>query len=247
LATHYETLGVARSATVDEIRRAYHVQARRWHPDRSANQPAGEVRRAEDAMRRVNEAWRVLGDDRRRREYDRVLDGRDVPGSRSTAARPASGPAGDGSPPRIDPRLLDPEYLAARRYAQIDQIERGHAVFLRSLPWLAVLGLLAAIVIFSAYQNGPDDEATAGQDATPGVVAGRELRDAPNLPAIGVSADACVRVLTGPSLQEVPCTGPSDGSVVAVALDETVTCPAPSTRKVVLRNGAVVCLGPRAT
>lgn len=59
----YEVLGVSPTASDDEIRRAYVALARRFHPD--AN-PDGEER-----MRAVNEAWAVLGDRQRRRDYDR--------------------------------------------------------------------------------------------------------------------------------------------------------------------------------
>jgi curved DNA-binding protein CbpA len=60
----YEILGVVRTATDAEIRRAYLALARRFHPD--AN-PGGEER-----MRLVNEAWAVLGDRSRRAAYDRA-------------------------------------------------------------------------------------------------------------------------------------------------------------------------------
>ena len=235
MATHYETLGVARTATADEIRRAYHAQARRYHPDRAGDRPAGEARRAEDAMRRVNEAWRVLGDDRRRREYDLGLQ------ARAGVASGATSSAGPTTGPRIDPRLFDPEYLAARREAQYEHIDRGHAAVLRTLPWLAVLGFLAAIVIFTAYQGGAgSDEA----DPAAGPASGEVAQEPVELPAIGVDANSCVRVLSGPTLQEVPCGGVRDGVVVGIKLDPQVPCPPPADSDVTLRNGVVVCLAP---
>jgi hypothetical protein len=236
LATHYETLGVARTATADEIRRAYHAQARRYHPDRAGDRPAAEARRAEEAMRRVNEAWRVLGDDHRRRDYDRDLD---VSSRVGSPAAGTGGAAGSASGPRIDPRLFDPAYLAARREAQYEQIDRGHAAVLRSLPWLAVLGFLAAIVIFTAYQGGAGDEDQAGIGAGTGSPA-----ETVPLPSIGADAGSCVRILSGPTLQQVPCTGVRDGVVVGVKLDPDVPCPSPAVSEVALRNGVVVCLAP---
>lgn len=240
MATHYETLGVPKTSTTEEIRRAYHVQARRWHPDRAGDRSPAEARRAEDAMRSVNEAWRVLSDDRRRREYDRALDLGAVTNGSGPASPTATEPPGA---PRIDPRLLDPEYLAARRRAQVEHIERGHAAVLRSLPWLAVLGFLLAIVIFSAYQGSPGGD--EGDQA--GVLPDRATVPASEpvpLPSIGVPAGSCVRVLSGPSLQEVPCGGPRDGVVVGVTLDPEAGCPLPADQEVTLRNGAIVCLAP---
>lgn len=68
--THYEVLGVPRTASDAEIRRAYLRLARRHHPDVQASQPGGG---SEETMRRINEAWAVLGSVERRRRYDADL------------------------------------------------------------------------------------------------------------------------------------------------------------------------------
>jgi len=59
----YAVLGVPRSATREEIARAYRTLAKRLHPD--AGTDAASV-----AMSRVNEAWRILSDPMRRRGWD---------------------------------------------------------------------------------------------------------------------------------------------------------------------------------
>lgn len=64
--THYELLGVAPDCTFDELRSAYRRLARQHHPDVAAT--AGQWSMAE-----VNEAWRVLSDERLRRIYDRSV------------------------------------------------------------------------------------------------------------------------------------------------------------------------------
>ena len=62
---YYEVLGVGRSASTEEIRRAYRKLARRYHPD--VNRDDG----AEERFKEINEAYEVLADDNRRAAYDR--------------------------------------------------------------------------------------------------------------------------------------------------------------------------------
>jgi molecular chaperone DnaJ len=62
---YYEILGVNRSASDAEIKRAYHRLARQYHPD--INKDPG----AEERFKEINEAYEVLGDRRKRAEYDR--------------------------------------------------------------------------------------------------------------------------------------------------------------------------------
>lgn len=77
---HYEVLGVNRSASKAEIRRAYLDLARRHHPDLNLG-AAAPVRSAESdpstgihvGIREINAAWDVLGDAARRADYDRLL------------------------------------------------------------------------------------------------------------------------------------------------------------------------------
>lgn len=61
----YETLGVARDADPDTIRKAYRKLARQNHPDLNPNDAA-----AEERFKQVSQAWEVLEDPERRRNYD---------------------------------------------------------------------------------------------------------------------------------------------------------------------------------
>jgi hypothetical protein len=87
---HYQVLGVARTATPAQIRRAYLDRARRLHPDARA---AGSDERA---MQQVNAAWQVLRDPRRRWAYDLELGGggpatfRAGPSGSESAAEPVT-------------------------------------------------------------------------------------------------------------------------------------------------------------
>lgn len=65
---HYEVLGVDRHASADIIKAAYRVQAKKYHPDLTANDP-----NSQRLMQRVNEAYAVLSDPQKRRSYDLTL------------------------------------------------------------------------------------------------------------------------------------------------------------------------------
>src|ERR1035438_8849436 len=64
---YYETLGVARTATPEEIKQAFRKLARIHHPDVAKNKAAGEAK-----FKEINEAYEVLSDPEKRRRYDEL-------------------------------------------------------------------------------------------------------------------------------------------------------------------------------
>lgn len=62
---YYKTLGVSKGATDAEIKRAYRRLARQLHPDVTGDDP-----RSTERFKEITEAWEVLSDPRRRRNYD---------------------------------------------------------------------------------------------------------------------------------------------------------------------------------
>ena len=66
---YYEVLGVTKEASQQEIKDAYRKLAFQFHPDRNMDDPA-----ASDKMKALNEAYAILCDENKRREYDSLKD-----------------------------------------------------------------------------------------------------------------------------------------------------------------------------
>ncbi|KAL1189923.1 Chaperone protein dnaJ 6 [Cardamine amara subsp. amara] len=71
-SSYYEVLGVSVDSSADQIRKAYHKLAMRWHPDRWTKDPfrSGEAKRR---FQQIQEAYSVLSDQGKRSLYDAGL------------------------------------------------------------------------------------------------------------------------------------------------------------------------------
>ncbi len=209
MGTHYDTLGVASSASNEEIRKAYLRRARALHPDRQLGRSPAEATRAEEAMRQVNLAWGVLSDRAKKAEYDKRVG---VQRSNQKPPRAASGrPASNPPPRRPAASTSGPSASKARQPNSSTPAPKdgeGSASVLASFPVLILLGLLLGIVIVTAFANrGPSD----------------------NRPVIPVSSTElgvgdCF-VFEGSTPRVRACTsGAADGQVVD-ALPDSANCP----------------------
>jgi molecular chaperone DnaJ len=88
---YYETLGVARDAPLDEIRKSYRKLARKYHPDLNPGDKA-----AEERFKNVQEAYDILSDSKKRQMYDQY-------GFYSPNGFPGAGPGAGGG--RAQPNM----------------------------------------------------------------------------------------------------------------------------------------------
>lgn len=99
--SHYDVLGVETTASSADIRQAYVRKARQHHPDYFVTARYEERLAAERRMQAINEAWDVLGDLAKRREYDQAQGFTTADDNEATGFQPFD--TGDDD---VDPRDL---------------------------------------------------------------------------------------------------------------------------------------------
>jgi DnaJ-class molecular chaperone len=93
---YYAILGVSKSATEDEIQKAYRKLARKYHPDLHADASDREKENAKQQFQRVQQAYDVLSDKKKRRMYDQMGPGFEQMGGNPFGGQgnPFGGPGG---------------------------------------------------------------------------------------------------------------------------------------------------------
>lgn len=146
---HYGRLGVTRSASHDEIRRAYRVMARRLHPDTHGGAVSAE-------MLAVNEAWRVLSDTSRRTAYDAKLRVESNNSSQwSAAPHSSAAPPSPGTDWRFaneadDGFVDDEEFLGPEVYT----VASRRWMALITFTMIAAAILLTALFVYAFIRSG---------------------------------------------------------------------------------------------
>ena len=91
---YYQTLGVPKTAAADELKSAFRKLARKFHPDTAKNK-----KEAEEKFKEINEAYEVLGDPEKRKQYDEYGAGWQQAGGPPPGwQQPGRGPRGGSRP-----------------------------------------------------------------------------------------------------------------------------------------------------
>jgi hypothetical protein len=156
---YYDILQVSPNAEQEVIEAAYKRLARKYHPDINRDPTAA------DRMRELNEAYEVLGDPRRRAQYDAAFAGaRARPGARRPEEKGTPPPPGPPPPPRPTGRPKEPHAPAFEEPGAKGHRLRPVWLALASglLLVLAVAGASAAVLLTRPSESQGDFSAFAG-------------------------------------------------------------------------------------
>lgn len=162
MSDYYQTLGVSREASSEQIKKAYRELAFKYHPDRNSGDSG-----AEERFKRINEAYSVLGDPAKKNRYDLGgFDDSSAAGGGATGTYGGYNPFGPGA--GSDPRWTGqytwygpfgssgswgqrPEYRPYTRQEAYEMLARGVAttvlgvLLFRFSLWFGIFGLIICV------------------------------------------------------------------------------------------------------
>ncbi len=150
---YYQLLGVAPTASSDDIKRAFRGQIARYHPDKVQHLGQEFQTMAAGRAAELTEAYRALSDTGRRAEYHRArLDGAEAldAGPRPNATPQAPNPAAAAGAPRAE-APADDSQTQAPRPSQFSQERASRDAFVRR----ALVGKLRAVLagVFGSFEE----------------------------------------------------------------------------------------------
>jgi DnaJ-class molecular chaperone len=141
---YYKLLGLNRTATLPEIKQAYHLYARQFHPDFHHEKDSQES--AKRIFQDISEAYYILSDPALKREFD-LKNHFTAPVAR---ASPANGPShGAGKKEKTYRRIISTPYPMLN--VLVDLIELGVMLFILAAPFLAPFILILFVLMFFRY------------------------------------------------------------------------------------------------
>ncbi|NDE00111.1 J domain-containing protein [bacterium] len=216
MTDHYATLGVPRTASHEQIRRAYRERMRAAHPDSSGGRQAGASRPSGSAapksaaateVTRISEAWNVLSSPARRAAYDMQL-------ATDSAAGVRTNGSGSGAT------------SGARTQGAGDYEPHPDRVYPPArFPWrfvLITIGIGTAIILFLHL---------VGDRSAPRTIDGL------------ISSGSCVDFDNVGAAYEVPCDGPHQG-VARELVPFDAACDSDTTQARDRQGMGTVCVEP---
>ena len=145
----YDILGVASTATPDEIKDAYRRQAMKWHPDRNIHNRS----EAEDRFKEIGYAYKVLSDPQQRAEYDVYVSSQKNSTDQQHQKEPSfgAGMSDDDAEKMFFEQMLDLALELARR--GYDAVTIAKTLVALDCPE-SIAKSVAETVIRAANQNG---------------------------------------------------------------------------------------------
>ena len=85
---YYSILGISKTASASDIKKAYRNLSKKWHPDMHVKDTEDKKKEAEEKFKEINEAYAVLSDETKRKQYDTFGTVNDNPNARPGGFNP---------------------------------------------------------------------------------------------------------------------------------------------------------------